>query len=95
VPTKPFELGLVNRLVPAGDLLASVHALANDIEVLSPLSIRACLKAVIEGSDMPLPDGLDLENSLFHRCSTQKTFVKVPLRFWKRESQPSRGGEQK
>lgn len=60
-----FELGLVNRLVATSDLLASAYELASDIEKLSPLSIRACLKAVIAGSDMTLSDGLDLESALF------------------------------
>ena len=60
-----FELGLVNRLVAAGDLLASAYELASDIEKLSPLSIRACLKAVIEGSDMAPSEGLNLESALF------------------------------
>jgi enoyl-CoA hydratase/carnithine racemase len=60
-----FELGLVNRLVEANDLLGSVSELAKDIESLSPLSIRACLKAVIEGADMPLQEGLELETALF------------------------------
>jgi enoyl-CoA hydratase len=60
-----FELGLVNRLVGADDLFASAYDLAGDIEKLSPLSIRACLKAVIEGSNMALSDGLDLESALF------------------------------
>jgi enoyl-CoA hydratase len=60
-----FDLGLVNRRVEANDLIGSVSELAKHIESLSPLSIRACLKAVIEGADMPLHEGLELETALF------------------------------
>ena len=69
-----FELGLINRLVAARDLLASAHDLANGIEGLSPLSIRACLKAVIEGPNMSLRDGLILENALFSSLFATEDF---------------------
>ncbi|HSE20023.1 MAG TPA: enoyl-CoA hydratase-related protein [Pyrinomonadaceae bacterium] len=60
-----FELGLVNRVVTEGNLLDAANQLANVIESLAPLSIRAGLKAVIEGSDMSLANGLELETALF------------------------------
>jgi enoyl-CoA hydratase len=59
-----LRLGLVNRLVTPGDLESQVFAFANEIEQLSPLSIRACLKA-ISGCALPLKDGLELETELF------------------------------
>ena len=60
-----FRLGLVNRLVSPGDLVAEVFALADEIEQLSPLSIRACLRAISQGIELPLHDGLKLETELF------------------------------
>jgi enoyl-CoA hydratase/carnithine racemase len=60
-----FELGLVNRVASDTDLLDAANQLASVIESLAPLSIRAGLKAVIEGSDMSLADGLELETALF------------------------------
>ena len=60
-----FELGLVNRVASEGNLLDAANQLANVIESLAPLSIRAGLKAVIEGSDMSLANGLELETALF------------------------------
>jgi len=60
-----FELGLVNRVVSGANLLAATSQLASVIESLAALSIRAGLKAVIEGSKMSLSDGLELETALF------------------------------
>jgi len=60
-----FELGLVNRVVSGANLLAATSQLASVIESLAALSIRAGLKAVIEGSNMSLSDGLELETALF------------------------------
>jgi len=60
-----LEFGLVNRVVPQSAVLSETVSLAEEISRLSPLSIRACLKAVIQGLDLPLEDGLKLETELF------------------------------
>ena len=60
-----FDFGLLNRIVPPGRVLEEALSLANEIEQLSPLSIRACLKAVTEGIELPLEEGLALETELF------------------------------
>ena len=63
--TEALELGLVNRVMGGEDLLKVAYQMANVIESLSPLSIRAALKAVIEGANLSLSDGLELETGLF------------------------------
>jgi len=60
-----FDLGLLNRIVPPGRVLEEALSLAHEIEQLSPLSIRACLKAVTQGIELPLDEGLALETELF------------------------------
>ncbi len=62
---KAEEIGLVNRVVEDANLMNETISLARDIEKLSPLAIRACLKAVICGLDLSLEKGLDLERELF------------------------------
>lgn len=59
-----LEFGLINRLATA-DLPVETEALANEIARLAPLAIRACLKAITLGSDLPLAQGLALEAELF------------------------------
>ncbi len=60
-----LRLGLVNRVVPSSELLPAAEALAREIAQLAPLAIRACLQAVVRGSELPLEEGLALEAKLF------------------------------
>jgi enoyl-CoA hydratase len=60
-----FQLGLVNRVTSSDDLAAVAESLAAEIAQLAPLAIRACLKAIILGGELPLPEGLALETELF------------------------------
>jgi enoyl-CoA hydratase len=60
-----LRFALINRLAPAGELLAQAESLAQEIARLAPLAIRACLEAVIRGNELPLKEGLALEAKLF------------------------------
>src|SRR5262249_9104096 len=60
-----FALGLVNRLVSPDRVIEESITLAQQIQQLSPLSIRACLKAVSRGAELSLEEGLALETELF------------------------------
>ena len=59
------RIGLVNRVVPADQLLAVTEELAKRITSRGPVAVRAAIEAVIIGSDMPLEEGLALESALF------------------------------
>lgn len=60
-----FDSGLVNRVVEPEQLMSETISLATEIASLAPLAIRACLRAVTEGTKLPLEDGLALERELF------------------------------
>ncbi len=60
-----FDFGLLNRVVATPGLLSEALSLVETISNLSPLSIKACLKAVTKGLDMSIEDGLKLETQLF------------------------------
>jgi enoyl-CoA hydratase len=60
-----FRLGLVNRVVPAAELMAEVRKVADKIASKGPLAIAAARKAVRRSSELPLPAGNDLEAELF------------------------------
>jgi len=55
------RLGMVDRLVPAGDLERTVAELAASLAVGAPLAIAAVKRAVHDGLDRPLADGLQAE----------------------------------
>jgi enoyl-CoA hydratase len=63
--TEALQFGLINRIAPAGEALAAAESLAGEIARLAPLAIRACLEAVIRGTELPLAEGLALEAKLF------------------------------
>lgn len=60
-----LRIGLINRVVPAAELVARAEDLASEIAQLAPLAIRACLEAVTQGNQLPLAEGLALEAKLF------------------------------
>lgn len=61
------RLGLVNRVVPAADLLDAALALASDLAAKAPLTLAAALSAVHRGMDASIDDGLAIEEAAFAR----------------------------
>ncbi len=61
---RAYEVGLVNRVVPQADLVPTALALAERIASNAPLAVRAAKEAVHRGLDLPLEDGLRLEQFL-------------------------------
>ncbi len=62
------RIGLVNEVVPAGELIARAEAIAAKIIANAPLAIQYAMEAVNHGLDLPLADGLFLEATLFGVC---------------------------
>jgi enoyl-CoA hydratase len=60
-----YRIGLVNRVVPAAELLDAARAMLTTIIAQGPLAIAHCIEAVDRGLDMPLDDGIALEASYF------------------------------
>ncbi len=60
-----YRIGLVNRVVPAAELLASARALLATILCQGQLAVAHCIEAVERGLDMGLEDGVALEASYF------------------------------
>jgi enoyl-CoA hydratase len=59
------RIGLVNKVVPADQLLATADELARKIASRGPLAVRAAIEAVMSGSEMPFEEGQFLEATLF------------------------------
>lgn len=66
------QIGLVNRAVRDGEVLRQAQGLAKKIASKGRPAITAILRAVREGTAMPLAEGLKLESTLFGTiCETQ------------------------
>jgi enoyl-CoA hydratase len=62
---RAYEIGLVNRIVPAADLMAETMKLANTLASKAPLAVRYILEAVHQGLEGPLAAGQFIETALF------------------------------
>jgi enoyl-CoA hydratase/carnithine racemase len=60
-PDRAHELGMVDRLVAPGELDVDVDQLAARLASGAPLALRAIKRAVHDGVDLPLADGLERE----------------------------------
>jgi enoyl-CoA hydratase len=63
-----LRVGLVNRVVELGELLATAEAIAKKIIANAPLAVKYALEAVERGMEMPQEEGLYLEATLFGLC---------------------------
>ena len=78
------ELGFVNEVVPAGELMAAARRWAAEICALGPMSIRASKQAVYQGLDEPsLEAALKGQNRYEAVAALYKSedFVEGPLAF--------------
>jgi enoyl-CoA hydratase len=63
-----LRIGLANRVVPAGEVVAVAHSIAAEIAANAPLAIEYCLAAVSSGLEMPIEEALRMEAALFGLC---------------------------
>jgi enoyl-CoA hydratase len=59
-----LRIGLVERVVPAGEALKAATELARTIAEKAPIALRYAKEAVVKGLGMSLEDGLRLEGDL-------------------------------
>ncbi len=69
-----LTLGLVSRVVPDSELLETCHRLAEELLGNSMLAIRQAKKAIDEGAELGMDEGLALEAEawLFNFCSSDR-----------------------
>ena len=67
-----YRIGLVNRVVPAAQLLAESEKMLRGILAMGPLAVRLALEAVDQGLEMTLEEGLLLEANHFGLLAATK-----------------------
>ncbi|HEX5236163.1 MAG TPA: enoyl-CoA hydratase-related protein [Silvibacterium sp.] len=63
-----LRIGLVDEVVPAGELMGRARALARMMAGMAPIAVRQCIAAVNAGYDLPLGEALAHEAALFGLC---------------------------
>jgi enoyl-CoA hydratase len=66
------RIGLINKVVPAGQALAAAVELAGKIAANGPIACRYAMEAIRQGIEMPLAEGLTYEATLFGLCAATK-----------------------
>jgi enoyl-CoA hydratase len=59
------RIGLVNRVVPAAELMAEARKLAEQLVRSAPIAMRYIINAVNKGAEMPFAEGCQYEATLF------------------------------
>jgi enoyl-CoA hydratase len=62
---RAYEIGLVNRVVPAAELMAAAKTLAHTLASKAPIAVRYIIEAVNQGLDLPFAEAAFLETALF------------------------------
>jgi enoyl-CoA hydratase/carnithine racemase len=79
-----LRIGLVERVVPAGEALKAGQELARVLAAKAPLALRYAKEAVVKGLDLPLADGIRLENDLATLLRTTEDRVEGAKAFLER-----------
>jgi enoyl-CoA hydratase len=67
-----YRIGLVNEIVPAGELMARAEAIANKIIAAAPLAVRYVMESVNKGLEVTTQEGSFIEAALYGViCSTE------------------------
>lgn len=76
-----YRIGLVNKVVPAADLLSTADAMLRAMLANGPLALGLCIEAVNRGYDASLEDGLNLEANHFALLSGTKDMAEGTAAF--------------
>ncbi|HKG96027.1 MAG TPA: enoyl-CoA hydratase-related protein [Gemmatimonadaceae bacterium] len=60
-----YRIGLVNRVVPAGELMAAAEAMLAQMLANGPLALAMCIEAVDRGLGIPMEEALAFEANQF------------------------------
>jgi enoyl-CoA hydratase/carnithine racemase len=86
---RAYEVGLVNRVVPAAELMAAALELAEAIAANAPPAVQTAKEAVWRGASLSLEEGLRLE-ALLAEPLRETPEVQARLRAFRDRSKPGR-----
>ncbi|HLI68143.1 MAG TPA: enoyl-CoA hydratase-related protein [Ktedonobacteraceae bacterium] len=86
-----YRIGLVNKVVPQAELMNEVERWVNTLLERGPLALRAAKQAMLQGLDMPLNEGLKLEQRLFRQMLATEDAKEGPLAFTQKRKPQFKG----
>ena len=88
---RAYELGLVNEVVPSGQLDAAVQSWVDDILACAPLAVRATKQCVLQGLMHPLPEAMQQEYQWELRRQQSEDALEGPRAFAEKRKPVWRG----
>ena len=82
---RAYEIGLVNRVVPAEEVIPTAKQFVLTIASKAPVAVAMTLQA-LRAADLPLPQGLSQEAALFAQCAATEDFAEGVGAFLNRET---------
>lgn len=79
--TEGERLGIVNRVVPNGELMSAARSLADEMAECSPQALRASKQMALGGADRPLEEAFTQDFSEFIKLKASGDFVEGPRAF--------------
>lgn len=76
-----YRLGLVNKVVPQAELINEVERWIETLLARGPLALRAAKQAMLQGLDMTLDEGMQLEQRLFRQMLATEDAKEGPMAF--------------
>ena len=67
-----YRIGLINKVVPPGELMIAATEMAREMASKGPIALRYAKEAIYKGMDMTLEQGLRLETDLYLLLHTTK-----------------------
>ncbi|WEX79667.1 enoyl-CoA hydratase-related protein (plasmid) [Sinorhizobium numidicum] len=86
-----FSFGLVNKVVPASQVLAEAKALAARLAQGAPVAIRGILKAVTKGLETTIDEGIKIEDAASVVVSASEDAKEGPRAFLEKRKANFRG----
>src|SRR5439155_346424 len=85
------RIGLVNEVVPAGDLLAAAERWAREMSECSPLAVQASKQAALQGLGRPVAEAMVAHYPLVQKLFTSEDVVEGPRAFAEKRKPVWRG----
>ena len=76
-----LRVGLVNEVVPAGELMATAERWAREIAACSPLSVQATKQAALQGLHLPVEDAMRATAPVVAKLFASEDATEGPLAF--------------
>ena len=76
-----YRIGLVNKVVPADQLLATAMQWAEILTQVGPIQVRAAKESMLRGYNVPLEEGLRIEREIHNRVTLTEDFKEAGKAF--------------